>query len=237
MHSLQRLEQLARRARTLALSNQPERPDGPAREWYRLAVDPAGEEATVLVYGDIGGWWGVDVDRLVGEIHALDVARIAVHVNSQGGNMFDGFSLYAALLQHRAHVTTWVDGIAASAASVVLMAGDLRKAEKPSRVMVHEASVYPGSQNKRGLREQADLLEEFDADIAQIYADRAGGDAATFLAAMEAETWYSSAAALQAGLVHEVVDHSTPAPESRTSQLVRARHRARHMTLGGVSTK
>lgn len=237
MYNLRRLERLAARGRTLDLSNRPPAPpDLVPREWFKLAVDEPADEATVLVYGDIGGWWGVDVDRLVRDIHALDVARIRTHINSHGGSMFDGFALYAALLQHRAHVTTWVDGIAASAASVVLMAGDTRIGEKPSRVMVHEASVYPGNQNKRGLREQADLLEQFDEDIAQVYADRAGGDAARFLADMEAETWYSSAAAVDVGLLHEVADHSTPAPESRASQLVKARHRAR-MTLGGVSTK
>lgn len=237
MHSLQRLERLAARGRTLQLSAHPERPDGPEREWFRvqLAAGDA-DRATVLVYGDIGGWWGVDVEKLVRELHALDVGYLDLHINSQGGSMFDGYALYAALLQHRAYVTAWVDGVAASAASVVLMAGDKRIGEKPSRVMVHEASVYPGSGNKRHLREQAQLLEEFDTDIAEIYADRTGGDAATFTAAMEASTWYSSTAAVEVGLLHEITDRSTKAaPESRSSQLVKARHRAR-MTLGGVST-
>lgn len=243
MLNLQRLERVAARARSrLYAAGAPPVPDGERQDWFRIvaAADPA--RATVLIYGDIGGWWGVDAGQLVREVHALDVAQLDVHVNSQGGDMFDGFSIYAALRQHPATVEMSVDGVAASAASIIVMAGDTIRMEKPARLMVHRSAIRYASGNCDDLQELADLLRDFDASIAEVYADRSGGDPDAMLAAMAAETWYTATAALEAGLCDEIADpatggRSTSAPETRVSQLIRARHRALMTTLGGVSTK
>lgn len=237
MLNLPRLNALAARARNLYLSTQTEArpPAEQLNRWFRVTAAAGDQAATVFVYGDIGGWWGVDADELVREIHALQVDQLDVHINSYGGQMFDGFAIYSALRNHPATVTTWVDGVAASAASVIAMAGDQVVMEKPSRLMIHCSGTY-ASGNKHDLRGAADLLEEFDGSISEVYADRGKLSAAKFLEAMEAETWYSSAAALDVGLCDRVAgaDTKTTGPESRASQLVRARARALAKTLEGV---
>lgn len=237
-HDLAHVRQVAGRLRSYALSEHAGEPRPAAEKltrWFRVE-NAAGSDkaATIFVYGDIGGWWGVDADQLVREVHALEVDELEVHINSYGGQMFDGFAIYAAIKNHPATVTTWVDGVAASAASVIAMAGDTIKVEAPGRIMIHDAATY-ASGNPRDLREVADLLDDFSASVAQIYADRAGGTAESFREAMIAETWYSSAAALEAGLADEIVgavQTKRTAPESRGSQRVRAHARA--MALGGV---
>lgn len=229
--NLSRANALAARGRALYYANQPSsfNPVEKTREWYRVtnAADP--EQATVLVYGDIGGW-GVDVEQLVRDVQVLDAKHIDLHINSLGGLMFDGFSAMAAFRNHPATVTTHVDGVAASAASVLAMAGDEIEMEKPARLMIHDAGVLTAG-NPRELREVADLLDEFSDSIAEIYADRAGGSVASWREAMTAETWYSAAQAVAVGLADRVNGTTPAAPESQASQLIRARAR---VALGGV---
>lgn len=237
MVKLQRLNALAARARNLYLTAQTE-PRPPAEQltrWFRVTAAAGDTSATVFVYGDIGGWWGVDADELVREIHALQVDQLDVHINSYGGQMFDGFAIYSALRNHPAHVRSWVDGVAASAASIIAVAGDEVIMERPSRLMIHCSGTY-ASGNKHDLRGAADLLEEFDGSISEVYAEHGKLSAAQFLEAMESETWYSSAAAMDVGLCDRIAGDVPAAapPESRASQLVRARHRARLSTLEGV---
>ncbi len=100
--------------------------------------------------------------------------------------------------------------------------------------MIHCSGTY-ASGNKHDLRGAADLLEEFDGSISEVYAEHGKLPAAKFLEAMEAETWYSSAAAVDVGLCDRIAgDVPAAPPESRASQLVRARHRALLSTLEGV---
>ena len=242
MVNLQRCNQLARRGRLLSMSARAravadghETPPPAPAEWFRVSLDADDDAATILVYGDIGGWWGVDAESLVAEIHRLKVAKINAHINSYGGSMFDGFAIYSTLLNHPAAVTTYVDGVAASAASVIAMAGRCVM-EKPARLMIHDAGNW-ASGNAADLREAAQLLDEFSDSVADIYADKAGGKAADFRAAMLAETWYSATAALEVGLCDQVGTGETErtAPENRTPRSIRARARA--SALGGVSTK
>lgn len=81
-------------------------------------------EATVYIYDVIDSWFGVDAQELVREVAALNVERIHVRINSPGGSAFDGVAIYNALKRHPAEIITHVDGLAASAASVIAMAGD-----------------------------------------------------------------------------------------------------------------
>jgi ATP-dependent protease ClpP protease subunit len=223
---------LATRARLAQLNAERGEQRPTARtEWYRVQMAAEQERATILVYGDIGGWYGVDADQLVREVHALDVKGIDLHINSQGGSMFDGFAIYAAFRNHPAQVTAWIDGVAASAASVIAMAGDEIVIEKMGRIMIHDAGMY-ASGNAADLREAAQLLDDFSASVAECYADRSGGTPAAFRQAMLAETWYGAAQAVQVGLADRVNGTTAP-PENLVSRLIRARAR---VALGGVST-
>jgi ATP-dependent protease ClpP protease subunit len=203
------------------------RPTNGAQDWsFKVVNEAKADRAKVYIYDVVGGW-ELNAGDFVQQLHALDVSGIDLHINSPGGYVFDGVSIYSALKNHKAPVTTYVDGLAASAASFIAMAGDEIVIEKPARMMIHDA-MGVGIGNAADMREYADLLDETSETIAGIYADRAGGKPADWRAAMLANgtfgTWYSAHAAVDAGLADRVANDS-PAPEDRASQLIRARAR------------
>jgi ATP-dependent protease ClpP protease subunit len=222
---------LAERGRRL------ERPDPTGTGGWRIYAAGSNMRSKVRVYGYIGdSWWddGVTAADFVRELDAIGPDGIDLHLNSGGGSVFDAVAMHAALVNHPSDIVTYVDGIAASAASFLAMAGDEIVIEKPAKMMIHNALVGYGIANKRDLRELADVLEELDGTIAQMYADRSGRPVAEFADAMDRETWYGSAAAVAAGLADRVANDTTAAPEDRRSQLIRARAR---VTLEGRGSR
>jgi ATP-dependent protease ClpP protease subunit len=203
-----------------------------AGDWYRIS-NAAGGRATVYIYGDIGVSWdgeGITAAQFVQDLNAVSAPAIDLHVNSPGGLVFDGIAIHAALRNHPATVDVYVDGLAASAASFIVQAGDTRTVEKPAKLMIHDAGGLVLG-NSADMRQMADLLDELSDTIAGIYADRAGGSVESWRAAMRAETWYSAAQAVEAGLADAVAGSGAPSAASRRSQLIRARAR---VALGGV---
>lgn len=200
---------------------------------HRMAVNAATpSEATVWLHGIVGDDWdSLDSGSFARDLYELDVDTVQLRINSPGGLVSHGVAIYGALREHRAQVVTHVDGIAASAASLIAMAGNVIKINKPARMMVHDAwgiSVGDTAQ----MRADADILDGLSTDIAGVYADRAGGTPAAWRARMLAETWYSSSEAVDAGLADEVVNGKIDAPEDRASQLIRARARAHNILRG-----
>lgn len=192
-------------------------------DWYR--VRNAADRAEILIYGPIDDWDGVSASAFVRELRAITASAIDLHINSPGGLVFDAIAIHAALKNHAATVDVYVDGLAASAASFVAMAGDTVTVEKPAKLMIHDANGLVLG-NAADMRQMADLLDELSDTIAGIYADRAGGSVASWRDAMRAETWYSAADAVAAGLADKVANDTPAAPEDRRTQLIRARARA-----------
>lgn len=199
----------------MRLRNGPRRPitahrPQAGRSWYRIADRAAvrAEEAeadkrvSVYLFDEIGGW-GVTAGEFVAELRGLDAEAIDLHINSPGGDVFDGVAIYNALLSHAATVTVYVDGLAASAASFIAQAGDRVVMARNATMMIHDASGFcygPASD----MRTMADLLDKVSDNIADIYASRTGTPATKWRAAMLAETWYSAEEAVKAGLASEV---------------------------------
>ena len=186
-HDVQELQQLAESA---------------SRPWYRVEnAAKAGEKtrAKVHIFDAIGGWFGVRAKDLVQEIADLDVDEIEVRLNSPGGSVWDGTAIMNALRSHRARVEVFVDGIAASIASVIAMGGDEIVMSRGSQMMIHCGSTITWG-NASDLRKDAAVLDKIDSNIAGIYAARAGGDPGDWLALMEAETWYNADEAVEAKL-------------------------------------
>jgi ATP-dependent protease ClpP protease subunit len=170
-------------------------------DWYRIE-NRADDTAAVHIYDEIG-FFGVTAADFVKDFTAIKASSIDVHVNSPGGEVFDGVAIHNAIKNHPANVTVRIDGLAASAASFIAMAGDQIVIEKNAQMMIHDAlSLAVG--NAAELRDLADMLDKTSESIAQMYADRAGGDAADWRKAMKAETWYSAQEAVDAGLADEV---------------------------------
>ncbi|MDH6116901.1 ATP-dependent Clp endopeptidase proteolytic subunit ClpP [Kitasatospora sp. GAS204A] len=178
----------------------------PKAGWYRVVRNDAGP-TRVDIYDQIGGggWFdsGVTAVDFVNELAQIN-GDIEVHINSPGGDVFDGLAIYNSLAQRPGKVTTIVDGLAASAASFIAMAGTQRLISPGAMMMIHEASgVCLG--NADDMRETADLLDKVSANIASIYAAHSGR-ADGWRSAMQAETWYTADEAVAAGLAHRIAE-------------------------------
>ncbi|WP_229401925.1 head maturation protease, ClpP-related [Micromonospora okii] len=192
-------------------------PADPDRSWYRVgpvlaaaapADGPPGTpaettSADVYVYDTIGGWLGVTADDFVRDVAALDVDEIRLHLNSPGGDVFEGVAMANVLRQHRARVTVMVDGLAASAGTVVAMAGDEIVMGVGSQMMIHDAwGVCVG--NAADMEQMARMLASTSDSIASTYAARAGGTTEDWRTLMREETWYTADEAVAAGLADRV---------------------------------
>lgn len=174
------------------------------RDWYRFSNAAADEPAEILIYDFIGDYWyGVTAADFVRDLAALDADEITVRINSPGGDVFDGIAILNALRGHKAKITTVVDGLAASAASFIAMAGDEVVMSRNSEMMIHDASNYCHG-NAADMRTCAKDLDRVSANIATVYAEKTGVDATEWRAAMQAETWYSAQEAVDAGLADRV---------------------------------
>jgi ATP-dependent protease ClpP protease subunit len=169
-----------------------------------IRVVAVAEGTTRIDLMDEIGYWGVTATEFVDELLAIDAETIELHVNSPGGDVFDGLAIMNALADHPATVNVVVDGIAASAASFIAMAGDSMKMNRGSQLMIHDAIGFCYG-NAGDMEDTAALLSRISDTIAGIYADRAGGKADDWRDLMRAETWYSATEAVDAGLADEAV--------------------------------
>lgn len=161
--------------------------------------------ATVYVFDEIGGSFGVSAKAFAREVNAITAPEIRVRINSPGGSVFDGITIMNTLIAHPSHVVVYVDGVAASAASVVAMAGAEIVMMPGSQMMIHDASMTDDGNAHE--KEQAALYLHRQSDnIARLYAgaSRQGGDAAYWRDLMTAETWAFSDEAVELGLADRV---------------------------------
>jgi len=172
----------------------------------RAAADDA--ERTISVYDVIGyDYWtgeGVTAKRVAGALRAMGKGPVTVNVNSPGGDMFEGLAIYNLLREHEGEVTVKVLGLAASAASIIAMAGDTVQIARAGFFMVHNAWVV-ASGNRNDLREFADWLEPFDAAMADIYAARTGAESKAMAKLMDSESWIGGSQAVEDGFADELL--------------------------------
>lgn len=171
------------------------------RDWFRIEAKSAGE-TDVSIYDEIG-FFGVTASQFTRELALISTPTINLHLNSPGGDVFDGIAIYNALKAHKATVNVVVDSIAASIASVIAMAGDTVTMSRGSMMMIHEpfALVIGDSREMRKAAESLDLMGD---SIAEIYSARAGKTREDWRDAMAEETWYSADDAVKAGLADSV---------------------------------
>lgn len=167
-----------------------------------LILRAAKDEAEILIYDTIGqDFWGDDVTAksVDKELKALGSPKsITVRINSGGGDVFDGVAIYNTLARHPARKVVHVDGLAASAASVIAMAGDEILMGAGTFIMIHNAwSIAIG--NAAEMRRSADLLDSVSGQLATIYVNRTGQSAKEVKAMMDAETWLDRDEAMKKG--------------------------------------
>lgn len=185
-------------------------PKDEAKPWYSINQARGKKTAEILIYDEIDPWFGVSAGDFANELNALEADEIVVGINSPGGIVFDGIAIMNALKRHPAKVIARIDGLAASAASFIAMAGDEIQTSKYAEMMIHEArGVVMGTADD--FKEMRDLLIRHNESIASVYADRAGGDVKDWLKLMKNETWFTADEMVAAGLADTIIE---PADES-----------------------
>lgn len=179
----------------------------PMRSRLIQAKATAPKVGELLLYGDVGPseWGMIDGKSVADALKGLgDVSVINLRIDSAGGGVFDGMAIYNQLKRHPATVNVTVDGLAASIASVIAMAGDTIQMGEGTQMMIHDASSFAWG-NAGELRRTADLLDSISGDIAEIYARRSGRTSAEIRDLMTAETWFKAQEAVDAKLADQTV--------------------------------
>lgn len=194
----------------------PKPTDGNA--WYRLKNLSTGVgQAELYIYDEIG-MWGVTAYELIKELQGLEAVHIDLRINSEGGDVWDGIAIYNALCTHPASVTTYVDGLAASAASFIAQAGSKVLIARNGTMMIHDASGFCIG-NAQDMTDTAELLDRTSNNIADIYAQRCS-TVNVWRKAMKAASWYVGQEAVDAGLADEAYE-----PEQGTDAVPAERRR------------
>lgn len=159
-------------------------------------------DGEIEILGEIGesGWVTefTTAKMVKDQLKAIGKAPVLVTVNSPGGDAFEGIAIYNLLREHQGKITVHVLGLAASAASIIAMAGDTIKVGEAAMLMIHSShGVVVGDQGD--MREFADLLDSIDRAVASLYAARSGKSEDEVLELMRKETWMSGPEAVKAG--------------------------------------
>lgn len=171
-------------------------------DWYRIENNATSGVASVYLYDEIG-YFGVTANDFIKDLQGIKQGEISVHLNTPGGEVFDGIAIYNALKSHSANVTVYVDSLAASIGSVIAMAGNRIIMAKNATMMIHDGHALCVG-NAADMIETAELLDKTSDNIASIYAERAGGTLKSWRDKMRAETWFSADEAVKAGLADEI---------------------------------
>jgi ATP-dependent Clp protease protease subunit len=171
------------------------------KRWYDFRAQAGGAE--IAIYDEIGAF-GIPAKAFLEELKALGpVAELTVRINSPGGSVFDGIAIYNALKRHDAAITVWIDGIAASIASVIAMAGDDVVMPENAMLMLHDPSgLVMGTASD--MRAMAEALDKMKAGMVAAYRDKSGRDDAEIEALLREETWLSAQEAIELGLADRI---------------------------------
>lgn len=162
---------------------------------------------TVWLYGDIGAFFGgISADDFRKALAEIPSAKeIELHIHSEGGIFFDGVAMHSILRQRKGPVHGIIDGIAASAASVVAMGCTTIQMAIHAWMMNHEARSG-GEGTADELRAEADRLDQINTEVVRIYMARFNGTEKELIKALKAETWYTAEQAIAAGLADSIID-------------------------------
>lgn len=179
------------------------RTDPTGQQWYEISGGVNAGSAEIYIFDEIG-YWGINATDFARDLKAQgDISNIDVHINSPGGNVFDGTAIYNLLKNHKANVTVYIDGLAASMASVIAMAGDRIVMPENALMMIH--NPWGGAVGDADeLRKMADVLDKIKSSLMTVYIARTGLSSEEVTALMDAETWYTGAEAMASGFSDEI---------------------------------
>ena len=171
--------------------------------WY--AIRARGTGAEVAIYDEIGAY-GVSAKGFLAELGALpEGTPVDLRLNSPGGSVFDAVAIHNALKRHEGTVTVWIDGIAASAASYVAMAGDEIVMPENAFLMIHDpAGLVMGT--AEDMRAMAEALDKVKGSLVSGYAAKSGRTPEEVSALMAAETWFDASDAVAQGFADRLIE-------------------------------
>lgn len=176
---------------------------------HAFKAEAKADSLDITIYGDIGeSWWSdstsaVEIEKT---LKATSANVININLNSPGGDVFDGIAIYNQLKNHPAKIIINVDGLAASAASIIAMAADELIMNTGSMLMIHEASTWTWG-TKLDIRKTLNALEGIDKSLADIYMTRYQGERSEIETMIANETWFTANEAVEVGLAHKVNEH------------------------------
>jgi ATP-dependent Clp protease protease subunit len=179
-------------------------PKGGRAPNYRMAAKA--DRGEVYLYDIIGAGWlgGISAKQFAKDLKALGAVKtIDVRINSDGGDVFDGRAMYTLLAEHPARIVVHVDGLAASIAALIAMAGDEVRMAEGTMLMIHNAWGLAIGEAKE-MRQTADLLDSVSATIRDTMAKRSGNTPDDVQAWMDAETWMTADVAKDRGFADVV---------------------------------
>lgn len=184
---------------------------GAVERWEPGLQAAASDDATVSIYEPIGQQWdgeGFTAKRMSAALRAIGDRDVVVNINSPGGSFFEGVTIYNMLRTHKARVTVNVLGLAASAASIIAMAGDEVRIGDGAFLMIHNCCAVAIG-NRHDMRAAAEQMEPFDEAMADVYAKRSGLPVEEVAAMMDAETWLGATDAVEKGLATGPLEATT----------------------------
>lgn len=163
------------------------------------------QTADIYIYDEIGGW-GISARRFTEDLISLgNLSHINLHIHSPGGEVFDGIAIYNQLKNHSATITVYIDGLAASMASVIAMVGDTVIMPKNAMMMIHKPwGVSWGDAND--MREYADLLDKLENVLIPAYVAKTGKTTEEITAMLEQETWLDGDECVEHGFADKVIE-------------------------------
>lgn len=181
------------------------------RIWaFKANASEDGTTGDMFIYSTISSyesWWDearVTPKNFKKELDVLgDVSNINVYINSDGGEVFSGQAIHSMLKRHKAKVTVYVDGLAASIASVIAMAGDVVKMPRNAMMMIHDPWTI-GIGNSKDFRKLADDLDAIGESLIAAYEDKTGQTREKIIELMNAETWLTAEEAVELGFADEI---------------------------------
>lgn len=187
-----------------------EKPDLPAaamERWNGSIRAARDGDNSISIFDVIGAdYWGdgVTASRIAGALRSLNGADVTVNINSPGGDMFEGLAIYNLLREYDGKVTVKVLGLAASAASIIAMAGDEVQIGRGAFLMIHNCWVYAMG-NRHDLAQIAADMAPFDKAMSDIYQARSGLDAETVDRMMDGETYIGGSEAVEKGFADSLL--------------------------------
>ncbi|OWK91022.1 peptidase S14 [Pseudomonas aeruginosa 148] len=209
---------LAPQAMACALTNDTK----PAESWYSIKALSRGV-AEILLYDEIGAW-GITAQQFARELKALgDLSLISLRVHSPGGDVFEGTAIYNLLKNHPARVEGYVDGLAASMATVVLMSCDVIHIPENAMMMVHRPWGIQGGEAD-DMRRYADLLEKIEGTMVAAYMAKTGKSEEDIKALLKAETWMDGREAVEAGFADQLTEPLAAAAQLTSKRMKEFAH-------------